>query len=57
MKNLLDQERLVNDSEMANNDLLYADNSDDLRFARGIFNGFIIELFAAAFAVVVVTII
>jgi hypothetical protein len=57
MKNLLDQERLLNADEVANIDLHYTDNSDDLRFARGIFNGFIIELFAATFLVVVVAMI
>ena len=47
----------LNADEVANIDLHYTDNSDNLRLARGIFNGFIIELFAAVFVVVVVAII
>ena len=57
MEQIVDPERLLNANEIANIDLHYTDNSDNLRLARGIFNGFIIELFAAAFVVVVVAII
>ena len=57
MEQIVDQERLLNVNEMANGDFHYTDNLDDLRLARGIFNGFILELFAAAFVVVVVAII
>ncbi len=57
MEYIIDQERLVCNSDMEYVDYHESENSDDLRLARGIFNGFIIELLAAAFIVVVVTII
>jgi hypothetical protein len=57
MEQIVDQERLLDEGEIANIDLHYTFNSDDLRLARGIFNGFIVELFAAAFVYVIIVMI
>jgi len=57
MEYTIDKERIIYGNDIEYVDCYESENSDDLRLARGIFNGFIIELFAAAFVVVVVAII
>jgi hypothetical protein len=58
MVNTIDKERIIYKKDMEYIDCYESENSDDLSLARGIFNGFIIELFAAAaFVVVVITLI
>ncbi len=57
MEKTIDKERIIYENNMEDVGCYDSENSDDLRFAKGIFNGFIIELFAAAFVVVVVSII
>jgi len=54
MEYTIDQERLLNENEKEDIYLHYSDNSDDLKLAKGILNGFIIELVAAIFIFVVI---
>jgi hypothetical protein len=42
------QERLLYENEMELVDCHYTEDADDLKLAKGILNGFIIQLFAAA---------
>jgi hypothetical protein len=54
MEYTVDEERSVYGKVMENIDCYCPEDSDDLRLARGIFNGLIIELAAAIFLFVVV---
>jgi hypothetical protein len=54
MEYTVDEERSVYGKVMENIDCYYPEDSEDLRLARGNFNGFIIELAAAIFLFVVV---
>jgi hypothetical protein len=47
MEYTIDEERIIYESDMECVDCYESENSDDLRLARGIFNGFMIQLFAA----------
>ena len=57
MEYTIDKERIIYENDIEDADCYESKNSDDLRLARGIFNGFIIELFAAVFVVAIVAII
>ena len=57
MEYTINKERIICESDMEYVDCYESENSDDLRLARGIFNGFIIQFFAAAFIVAIVAII
>jgi hypothetical protein len=50
----IDKERIIYEIDIEYVDCYEFESSDDLRLAKGIFNGFIIELAAAVFLVVVV---
>lgn len=54
MEYTIDQERLLHENEKEDIYLHYSDSSDDLKLAKGILNGFIIELVAAIFIFVVI---
>ena len=47
MENTIDKERIIYENDIEYVDCYESENSDDLTLARGIFNGFIIQLFAA----------
>ena len=53
----IDKERVVYGNNIEYVDCYDSEDSDDLRLASGIFNGFIIELFGAAFVVAIVAVI
>jgi hypothetical protein len=53
MEYTIDKERINYENDIYV-DCYKSESSDDLRLAKGIFNGFIIELAAAVFLVVVV---
>jgi hypothetical protein len=57
MEYSVEQERLLYENEMELVDCHYTEDADDLKLAKGIFNGFIIELFAAAFVIVIIAVI
>ncbi len=57
MEYTIDRERIIYESDMEYVDCYDSENSDDLRLARGIFNGFIIQLFAAIFIFAIIAII
>ena len=54
MENTIDKERIIYGNDIDCVDCYQSENSDDLKLAKGIFNGFIIELAAAIFLFVVV---
>ena len=54
MEYTVDEKKIVYENDIAHVVCYDSENSDDLRLARGIFNGFIIELAAAIFLFVVV---
>ena len=54
MENTIDRERIIYGNDIEYADCYESENSDDLKLAKGIFNGFIIELAAAIFLFVVV---
>jgi hypothetical protein len=57
MEKTIDKERMIYGSDIEYVDYYESESSDDLTLAKGIFNGFIIELFAAAFVVAIVAVI
>ena len=59
MENTVNKERVIygNDREIEFVGCYESESSDDLTLARGIFNGFMIQLFAAAFIFTIVAVI
>ena len=54
MEYTIAKERIIYENDIEYVDCYKSESSDDLRLAKGIFNGFIIELAVAVFLVVVV---
>jgi len=57
MEYTIDRERTVYENDMEYVDCYESENPDDLRLAIGIFNGFLIQLFAAVFIVAIIAVI
>jgi hypothetical protein len=57
MEYTIDKERIIYENDIEDADCYESENSDDLRLARGIFNGFVIQLFAAIFIFAIVAVI
>ena len=53
MKYSVDQQKIVCNSDMEYVGCYDSENSEDLKLVRGMFNGFIIEVFVAIFIFVV----
>ena len=53
MENTIDKERIIYENDIYV-DCCKSESSDDLRLAKGIFNGFIIQLYAAALIFLVI---
>jgi len=54
MENTIDKKRIIYGNDIEYADGYESENSDDLKLAKGIFNGFMIELAAAIFLFAVV---
>jgi hypothetical protein len=54
MENTIDKERIIYGNDIEYVDCYESESSDDLKLAKGIFNGFMIELAAAIFLFAVV---
>ena len=57
MEYTVDEKKIVYENDIAHVVCYDSEDSDDLRFSRGILNGFIIELFAAIFIFAIVAVI
>jgi len=57
MEYTVDEKKIVYENDIAHVVCYDSEDSDDLRFAKGIFNGFMIQLFAAIFIFAIVAVI